>query len=157
MTGRSARWALLLVTVLSAPLAAAANRDSSVRIAAVHAPAGTDARARAALSESLHRYLLEAQLAESLRPYTVSPSLTQLRRYVEGSKQAKLVCMVDLALSDMQGQVVASVRGSATTRGASSRETIDAAARAAVTRLPGALQALNDSRNSPTQVAGTTR
>src|SRR5215207_11365561 len=93
MTGRSARWGLLLVTVLSAPLAAAANGDSAVRIAAVHAPAGTDARARAALSESLRRYLSEAALADSLRPYTVSPSLTQLRRYVEDSKQARLVCM----------------------------------------------------------------
>jgi hypothetical protein len=36
--------------------------------------------------------------------------------------------MVDLALSDTHGSLVASVRGSATTRGASSRETIDAAA-----------------------------
>ena len=157
MTGRSARWGLLLVTVLSAPLAAAANGDSAVRIAAVHAPAGTDARARAALSESLRRYLSEAALADSLRPYTVSPSLTQLRRYVEDSKQARLVCMVDLALSDAQGTLVASVRGSATTRGASPRETIDAAAHAAVTRLPGALQALNDAQKSPTQVAAATR
>jgi hypothetical protein len=147
---------MLLATVLSAPLAGAASGDSPVRIAAVHAPAGTDARARAALSESLHRYLSDAALADSLRPYTVSPSLIQLRRYVEGSKQTKLVCMVDLALSDTQGQVVASVRGSATTRGASSRETIDAAAQAAVTRLPGALQALN-ARKSPTQVAAAAR
>jgi hypothetical protein len=157
MTGRSARWSLLLATVLAAPFAAAANGDSSVRIGAVHAPAGTDARARAALSESLHRYLSEAALAASLRRYTVAPSLTQLRRYVEGSKQAKLVCMVDLALRDTHGNLVASVRGSATTRGASSRETIDAAAHAAVTRLPGALQALNDGQKSPTQVAAATR
>ena len=157
MTRRSARWGLLLVTLLSAPLAAAANRDSSVRIAAVHAPAGTDARARAALSDSLRRQLAEPGLADSLRPYTVSPSLTQLRRYVEGSKQARLVCMVDLALSDMHGQVLASVRGRATTHGASSQEAIDAAAHAAVTRLPGVLEALNASQKSPTQVAGATR
>jgi hypothetical protein len=152
MTVRNARWGLLLATVLSAPFAAAANGDSPVRVGVVHAPAGIDAKTRAALSESLRRHLADAALGESLRPYTVSPSLVQLRRYVEGSKQVKLICLVDLALSDTQGNLVASVRGSATTRGASSRETIDAAAQAAVTRLPGALQALNASK-SPAQVA----
>ena len=157
MTARSARWGLLLATILSASLATAQSGDSSLRIGAVHAPAGTDARARAALSASLHRHLSEAGLVDSLRPYTISPSLTQLRRYVEGSKQAKLVCMVDLALSDAQGNVLGSVRGSATTRGASARETIDAAAHAAVARLPRALQALNDAQKSPTQVAAATR
>jgi hypothetical protein len=148
---------LLLATILSASLAAAKSGDSSVRIAAVHAPAGTDARARAALSASLHRHLADAGLADSLRAYTLSPSLTQLRRYVEDSKEAKLVCMVDLALSYALGNVVGSVRGRATTRGASSRETIDAAAHAAVAQLPRALQALNDAQKSPTQVAAATR
>ncbi len=152
MTVRSARWGLLLATVLSAPFAAAANGDSPVRVGVLHAPAGTDARALVALSESLHRHLAEAPLSESLRPYTVSPSLVQLRRYVEDTKKAKLICLVDLALRDAQGNLVASVRGSATTRGASSRDTIDAATYAAVSRLPGALQSLNDGR-SPAPVA----
>jgi hypothetical protein len=77
----------------------------------------------------------------------------QLRRYVEDAPaQAKLVCLIDLALNDAKGNVVASVRGSATTPDTNPRETIDAAAHAAVSRLPGALQAL-DSRASPSQVA----
>jgi hypothetical protein len=157
MTARSARWGLLLATIMSASLATAKGGDSSLRIGAVHAPAGTDARARAALSASLQRHLADAGLVESLSPYTISPSLTQLRRYVEDSKQVKLVCMVDLALSDAQGSVVGTVRGRATTSGASPRETIDAAAHAAVARLPRALQALSDSQKPPTQVAAATR
>lgn len=153
MTVRSARWGVLLATVLSASFAAAATGDAAVRIGAVHAPAGTDAKTRAALSHSLQRYLADAELASSLRSYTVSPSLVQLRRYVEGAKQAKLVCMVDLALADSRGYLVLSVRGSATTRGASSRETIDAAAHSAVSRLPSALQTLSDTQKSPALVA----
>jgi hypothetical protein len=153
MTARRARWGFLFAALLSGSLAAAASGDARVRVNAVRAPAGTDAKTRAALNESLNRYLADAQLAESLRPYTVSPSLVQLRRYVEDAPtQAKLVCLIDLALNDARGNVVASVRGSATTRDTNPRETIDAAAHAAVSRLPGALQAL-DSRASASQVA----
>jgi hypothetical protein len=154
MTARPTRWGFLLATLLSASFAAAGSGDARVRISAVQVPAGTDAKTRAALNESLERYLADAQLAQSLRPYTVSPSLVQLRRYVEdGRKQAKLVCLVDLALSDSQGNLVASVRGSASTREGSSRDTIDAAAHAAVSRLPSALQALGAARHSSSEIA----
>ena len=153
MTVRSAYLGILFATVLSAPLALAASGDSAARVGAVRAPAGIDARARAALTDSLNRYIVEEGLTESLRPYTVSPSLVQLRRYVEASpKQAKLVCVVDLALTDDRGNVAASVRGNATTLGVSPRETVDAAAHAAVMRLPGALQALL-ARQKPERVA----
>jgi hypothetical protein len=153
MTARRARWGLLFASLLSASFAMAANGDARVRVNAVQAPAGTDAKARAALNDALQRHLADAQLAESLRPYTVSPSIVQLRRYVENTpSQSKLVCLIDLALNDAQGNVVASVRGGATSRDASPRETIDAAAHAAVSRLPGALQAL-DSRKSSTELA----
>jgi hypothetical protein len=153
MTARSTRWGLLLATLISASATAAAAGDSAPRITAVHAPSGTDAKARAALSEAVRRHVTEARLETPLKGYSISPSLVQLRRYVEDSpKQAKLVCLVDLALSDEQGRVVASVKGSATTRGASQGETIDAAAQAAVSRLPTALQALSEQKN-PTQVA----
>jgi hypothetical protein len=47
--------------------------------------------------------------------------------------------VVDLALSDRQGALLASVRGNASTLGASEDETLDAAARSAVARLPAAL------------------
>jgi hypothetical protein len=154
MIARSARWGLLLGSLLSASAALAASGDARVRINAVQAPLGTDAKARAALSESLRRHLSQAELAESLRPYTVSPSLLQLRRYVEDTpKQAKLVCLIDLALNDSQGNIVASVRGSATTRDTSQRDTIDAAAHAAVARLPTALHALGAKQTNPSQLA----
>ena len=154
MTARPARFGLVLATLLSASFAMAGGGDARVRISAVQVPAGTDAKTRAALNESLERYLADAHLVESLRPYTISPSLVQLRRYVEDSrKQAKLVCLVDLALNDSQGNVVASVRGSASTRDGSPRDTIDAAAHAAVSRLPSALQALDSARNSSSEIA----
>jgi hypothetical protein len=153
MTARPARWGILLATLLSASFAMAGSADARVRISAVQVPAGTDAKTRAALNESLERYLADAHLVESLRPYTVSPSLVQLRRYVEDGRKAKLVCLVDLALSDSQGSVVASVRGSASTRDGSTRDTIDAAAHAAVSRLPSALQALGSARHSSSEVA----
>jgi hypothetical protein len=152
MTARSTRWSLVFAALLSASAAAAAAGDSAPRINAVQAPAGTDAKTRADLSEALRRHVVEAHLEGSLKAYSISPSLVQLRRYVEEPKQAKLVCLIDLALNDEQGRVVASVQGNATTRGASQTATIDAAAQSAVSRLPGALQALSEQKN-PAQVA----
>jgi hypothetical protein len=153
MTARRIRWALLLATVLSASAAAAGSGDSAPRVNRAQAPSGTDAKTRAALSESVRRHLAEARLESSLKGYSISPSLVQLRRYVEESpKQAKLVCLIDLALSDDQGRTVATVQGSATSRGATPLDTIDAAAHAAVSRLPSALQALAEQKSS-SQVA----
>jgi hypothetical protein len=123
--------------------------DAVAKGAAARAPSAAQARAEAALQAAVARHLAEANLSESLSPYTLSPSLVQLRRYVErGGKEYQLVCVVDLALSDAQGTVVASVRGNTAARGASYREAIDAAAGAAVSRLPEALQALQGVRKS---------
>lgn len=148
MTARSSRWGFVFAALLSASATAAAAGDSAPRINAVRAPAGTDSKTRADLGEAVRRHLAEAGLEGALKAYSISPSLVQLRRYVEEPKQAKLVCLVDLALNDEQGRLVTSVQGGATTRGASQSATIDAAARAAVSRLPGALQALAEQKNS---------
>jgi hypothetical protein len=151
MTARRTRWGLVFAALLSASAAAGATGDSAPRINAVQAPAGTDAKTRAALSEAVRRHLAGAHVT-GLSAYSISPALVQLRRYVEEPKRAKLVCLVDLALNDDQGRVVASVQGRATTRDASPAQVIDAAAHAAVSRLPGAIQALGEQKN-PAQVA----
>jgi hypothetical protein len=112
------------------------------------------------VSEALQRHLADAGLTDSFPGYAISPSVTQLRRYVE-SDRLVLVCIVDLALLDEQGTLLATVRGSATSVGASAGDAIDSATHAAVARLPRALQALrgnSPSSNSPSsQVADARR
>ncbi len=103
--------------------------DAVAKGAAARPPSASQARAEAALGAAVARHLAEAKLSENLGPYTPSPSLVQLRRYVErGGNEYQLVCVVDLTLSDAQGTVVASVRGNTAARGASYREAIDTAA-----------------------------
>lgn len=151
MTARSTRWSVALAALLASSVTLAAG--ATARINRVEAPPGTDANARAALAQSVRRHLSAAKLDVPLTGYSVSPSLVQLRRYVESSsKETKLVCLVDLALNDGDGRIVATVQGSASSSGATRSETIDAAAEAAVARLPSALHALNE-RKSPGEVA----
>ena len=153
MLSRQAGLGLLLASLMSASLAAATSADTP-RVREAKAPLGVDSDARAALSQAVQRQLDAADLGKALRPYTVFPSLVQLRRYQEAPKRVKWVCVVDLALEDAGGNVLASVRGNAATYGSSARETLDQAASAAVSRLPEALQALSDSRKKPEKIAG---
>jgi len=81
---------------------------------------------------------------EAVSPYAITPTLVQLRRYVEPGRRVKLVCVIDLAISNQHGVVVATVRGSAATTGASRDEAVDAAMHAAVVRLPVVLQTLQE-------------
>jgi hypothetical protein len=96
------------------------------------------------LNRVVEHRLAEAGLTESVRPFSVAPALVQLRRYVEPGRNVKLVCVIDLALFDRQGALLATVRGNAATPGENRAEAIEAAARAAVSRLPTALQALRE-------------
>ena len=151
---RAATW-LLLSTMLAAPLASAAPKTKAPGASRPDASVSTARSNAAALDTALRRHLADAGLTDSFAAYSISPSVTQLRRYVE-SNRLRLVCIVDLALRDEQGSVLATVRGSATTSGASSYEAIDSATHAAVARLPQALQALRaSSQNS--QVADARR
>ena len=134
-----ASFALVLASSLALSLAAVAHADSSPRVEAASAPAGTDARIKLALQTSVTQQLAAAGLAKSLDGYSLSPALIQLRPYVEpGQKEARLVCIVGLALKNDRG-VLAEMRGTASTAGASPIETIDAAAHAVVARLPAVL------------------
>lgn len=135
---------LLVAGLLAAPTAAAtkARRATSAESQAL--------RAEQALRNAVKRHVSDAGLTEQLASYTVFPSVVQLRRYVE-KRKLKLVCVVDLAVKDQQGSLLASVRGNATAIGASPDEAVDAAALAAVAQLPQALQALRgQDRKSPT-------
>ncbi len=139
MNPRQASFALLLAGSLAVSLAVAAPADSSIRVESATAPAGTDARLKTALHASITQQLADAGLSASLQGYSLSPSLVQLRRYVEpGQKQARLVCVVGLALNSDRG-VLADIRGSASTASASQLDAVDAAAHAAVARLPAIL------------------
>lgn len=134
--------AFALAGSLAFSFAALAHADSNARVSAATAPAGTDPRLRVALQNSVAQRLTEAGLTRSLEGYSLSPSLVQLRSYVEpGQKQARLVCIVGLALSSDRG-VVADVRGSVVTIGTSQLSAVDAAAQAAVARLPAVLSQL---------------
>lgn len=133
---------LLLSAALATSFAAAAPADSSER----RGRGGADAsgkRYKVALNEALQRHLDEANLDQALAGYSLSPSLIQLRRYVEpNAGHVKLVCVVGIALKSESG-LVAEVRGNAATFGASPTATIDAAVGSAVSRLPGALAQLH--------------
>ena len=142
MKPRKASLALVLAGSLALSFAALAHADSGARIDAASAPAGTDPRLKVALQNSVAQRVTDAGLARSLEGYSLSPSLVQLRRYVEpGQKHARLVCIVGLALSSDRG-VVADVRGSVVTVGTSQLSAVDAAAQAAVARLPAVLSQL---------------
>lgn len=148
----NASFALALVGSLALSIAPLAHADSSARVDAASAPAGTDPRLKLALRNSVSQRLTDAGLVRSLEGYSLSPSLVQLRSYVEpGQKHARLVCIVGLALSNDHG-VVADIRGSAMIIGRSRVSAVDAAAQAAVARLPAVLSQLQ-ARDSNNRVA----
>jgi|SRR5882724_3334454 len=151
---RAAAW-LLLSTLLAAPLASAAPKTKAPGASRPDAAVSTARGNTVALGSALRRHLADAGLTDSFAAYAISPSVTQLRRYVE-SNRLMLVCIVDLALRDEQGSLVATVRGSASASAGSPYEAIDSATHAAVARLPQALQALRASPAS-SQVADARR
>ncbi|HKY40187.1 MAG TPA: hypothetical protein VJN18_29830 [Polyangiaceae bacterium] len=136
MTARCASTCLLLATTLFVPDAIAKASPALAREPARSAESSTPR----ALRRIVERHIAEARLAESVSAYTISPALVQLRRYVEPGRKLRMVCVVDLILSDRHGALLATVRGNATTVGATPHEALDAAAHAAVAGLPKALQ-----------------
>jgi hypothetical protein len=151
---RAAAW-LLLTTMLAAPLASAAPKIKARGASRPNASAAVERSNAVAVSDALQRQLADAGLTDSFAGYAISPSVAQLRRYVEADRLV-LVCIVDLALRNEQGSLLATVRGSATSTGSSADEAIDSATHAAVSRLPQALQALRGNAPNP-QVADARR
>lgn len=145
MTPRRSLFRFVLPALFAVSLAGTAVADKGVDVAAASAPAGTDARIKQALSDTVKAQIGQAGLEPKLRGYSIAPSLVQLRRFIEpGKKQARTVCVVDLALHDTAKGLVANVRGNASSVSATQLATLDAAAQAAVDRLPETLAALQN-------------
>jgi len=131
--------ALLGLSLLAAPLAAEPGQAKD----ATSGAATEGARRQRALNEAVARHAADAGLTESLRSYSLSSSILQLRRYTEpDTKHRRLVCIVSLALKDDRHSLVAEVRGNVSTEGAAELDAIDAAAAVAVSRVPQVLAKL---------------
>lgn len=149
------RFRFLSVALVAVTLAGVAAADTAVDVAAASAPAGTDARLKQALSESIRVHAGRAGLADKLRGYSISPALIQLRAFVDpGQKRARTVCVVELGLHDSARGLVASIRGNASSSNATPLTVVDAAALAAVDRLPETLAMLQEPQRGHSRVAG---
>lgn len=145
MFPRPASLALLCVSLLAAPLAAEPGPTKGE----ARGKTTAEARLQRALSDAVARHAADAGLMESLRGYSLSSSILQLRRYTEpDTKHRKLVCIVSLALKDEGHSLVAEVRGNVSTEGAAELDAIDAAAAVAVSRVPQVLAKLKDDASS---------
>ena len=150
MTARHAPFRFLMPALFAISLAGVAAADKGVQVTAASAPAGTDARFKRALSQSIKSHIGRAGLGAKLNGYSISPALIELRRFIEpGQTQPRTVCVVELALSDPGRGLVASIRGNAASFGATQLDTLDAAAESAVDRLPATLAALQDAPGRP--------
>jgi hypothetical protein len=145
----------LMPALFALSLAGVAAADKGVEVTAASAPAGTDAGVKLALSASIKEQVAQAGLGSRLSGYSISPALIQLRRFIEpGHKLPRTVCVVELGLHDSTRGLVANIRGNASSFGAAQLDTLDAAARAAVDRLPETLSALQGSEHGRARVAG---
>ncbi len=155
MTAGRSHFRLFMSVVFSVSLAGVAVADKAVDVTVASAPAGTEARIKQALSESIRRQVNEAGLTAKLRGYSISPALIQLRRFIDpGQSKPRTVCVVELGLNDAQRGLVASVRGNANSVSATQLDTLSAAAQAAVDRLPETLAALQGPQRGRPRVAG---
>ena len=137
---------------LSSSLAAAAPSTArgGVSVRPVAASSAVDAKTRALLTDAVTRNLARASAGAPLGDYSVSPSLVQLRRYVErgADSRATIVCIVELALTDAHGAILGVTHGSATVAGGTTADAIEAAARAASSPIAASLRAIEGSQSN---------
>jgi hypothetical protein len=115
-----------------------------MKVAPASAPPQVDARTRVALHDAVETDLAADQSVSALDGYTLFPKLVELRRYVEGTQKTPTsVCVVELTVVDTAGTVVARTRAAANSQSATERETLEAAAQAATTRISLSLAALS--------------
>lgn len=132
--------------------------DPAIRVDGVTAPSSVDARTRAALRDAVRERLAGVEHPPWSPGYAVSVSLVQLRRYTgPDDATTHVVCIVDLALRDPHDVLVGSVRGRATTEGTRVTPSLDAAARAAVARVPELVRVAEARSGSSTEVASARR
>ena len=126
---------------------ATATQEASIRVAAETARTSIDARTRAAFRHAVTASVAEAGFTSD-RAYTAHPAIVQLRRYVEpGEKSPTLVCVVSIAVSDDKSVIIASVRGSATSRNAAANDVLEVASQSAVQSLVKVLESKERTRN----------
>ena len=119
-------------TALAAPTMA-------IRVGPETVPASVDADTRAAFRHAVTSSITEAGLSPS-RAYTAYPSIVQLRRYLEPrEKSPTLVCIVSIAVTS-DDVLIATVRGSASSRGAATRDVLEVATQSAVRGLVKSLE-----------------
>jgi hypothetical protein len=120
-----------------------ATADKNYEVTTAGAPAGTDARIKRALSDAVRLHIGQSGLSNALRGYSIIPALIQLKRVTgPGQAQPSIVCVVELSVQHSQRGWLATVRGNASSLGATQWETISAAAQAAVARLPDTWSAI---------------
>ena len=154
MTFSQSLGAAVLSSCLTAPICTAApivnasgsekpnGADQTIRVDGVTAPSSVDARARATLRDAVRERFAVLAHPLSSGGYAVSVSVVQLRRYVgPDDGTPRVVCIVDLALRDAHDVLVGSVRGRAMTEGVRIMPPLEAAARAAVARIPELVRA----------------
>ncbi|HEX3597057.1 MAG TPA: hypothetical protein VHU80_18235 [Polyangiaceae bacterium] len=119
----------------------AADSAALVRIESVSVPRSASDQTRAALRAAVAQNLATMKLEPSSATYSVSVSLLKFRRYVDpGETEARMVCIVDVALHDEERALIGSLRGRASGSTSAPRDVLDAAARSALSRLPEALR-----------------
>jgi len=153
MSFQKSSLACVLALGLAVSTASAAPR-AVIRVGPETAPASVDADTRAAF-----RHVVTSSVAESRfspgRAYTAYPTILQLRRYVEpGEKSPTLVCVVSIAVTDDEELLIATVRGSATSRGAPAHDVLEVATQSAVRGLVKALESNERTRNRSKPTAG---
>jgi hypothetical protein len=139
-------FACVLAFGLAVSSASAAPR-SAIRVAPETAPASIGAETRAAFRLAVTSSVADAGFSPS-RAYTAYPTILQLRRYVEpGDKSPTTVCLVSIALADDKETLIATARGSATSRGAAAHDVLEVATQSAVSRLVKTLESNERARN----------
>jgi hypothetical protein len=127
--------AFWLAACVAVPLA-----SSSTARAGSAPSAATKVELQRALEQSVTRHVARSGLGSSLRGYALAPAIVQLRRYAEpAGKEAKVVCVVSLAVKNQRAELVAEVRGSASALGGSPADAVDAAVSSAISRVPEVL------------------
>jgi hypothetical protein len=141
MTRRFFQAGWSLAALLAASIASA---EPGLHVAPAGAPPNTDTRLRVFLHDAVEHDLASNESATTLDGYTLFPKLVELRRYIEGNQKTPVsVCVVELTVLDASGAVAARTRAAANSQSATPKETLEAAAQAATTRLSVSLAALS--------------
>jgi len=146
MSFRNSFVACVLALGFAVSTASAAPR-AAIRVAPETAPASVSAHTRAAFRLAVTSSVADAGFSPG-RAYTAYPTIVQLRRYIEpGEKAATTVCVVSIALADDKELLIATARGSASSRGAAAHDVLEVATQSAVNRLVKSLESNERARN----------